>query len=109
MSKSDAILQGTLHVLILQILSLEPMTGWSVSARLRQMSNETLHVSHGSLYPSLHKLEQQGWITGEWKESATGRQVKFYSLTRAGRAHLRKETDSWARLSTAVNGILGLS
>ena len=106
MSKPTALLQGTLYLLILKILDLEPTTGWSISQRLRQMSNETLQASHGSLYPALHKLEHEGWIRGEWKESHTGRQAKFYSLTRAGRRQLRLEAANWTRLSTAVNGIL---
>src|SRR4030088_1314843 len=94
-SKPTALLQGTLYLLILKILDIEPRTGWSISQRLRQMSNETLQVSHGSLYPSLHKLEHEGWIRGVWKESDTGRPSKFYSLTRAGRTHLRAETAHW--------------
>lgn len=106
MSKPAALLQGTLDLLILKILDLEPRTGWAISKRLRQMSNETLQVSHGSLYPALHKLEHEGWIRGEWKESPTGRPAKFYSLTRAGRRQLRLETTNWTRLSAAVNGIL---
>ena len=106
MSKPTALLQGTLYLLILKILDLEPRTGWAISKRLRQMSNETLQVSHGSLYPALHKLEHEGWIQGEWKESNTGRPSKFYSLTRAGRRHLRLEAANWTKLSSAVNGIL---
>lgn len=106
MSKPTAILQGTLFLLILKILELEPRTGWAISQRLRQMSNETLQASHGSLYPALHKLEHEGWILGEWKESPTGRPAKFYSLTRAGRRQLRVEAANWTRLSAAVNGIL---
>ncbi len=106
MSKPTALLQGTLYLLILKILDLEPRTGWTVSQRLRQMSNETLQASHGSLYPALHKLEHEGWIRGEWKESDTGRPAKFYSLTRAGRRQLRVEAANWTRLSEAVNGIL---
>ncbi|WP_321475909.1 PadR family transcriptional regulator [uncultured Paludibaculum sp.] len=106
MSKPGALLQGTLHVLILKILDLEPRTGWSISQRLRQMSNETLQVSHGSLYPALHKLEHEGWIVGEWKESTTGRPSKVYSLTRTGRRQLQVESGNWTRLSTAISGIL---
>jgi len=105
-SKSTALLQGTLYLLILKILHIEPRTGWSISQRLRQMSNETLQVSHGSLYPSLHKLEHEGWIKGEWKESETGRPSKVYSITRAGKRQLRLEAENWTRLSLAVNGIL---
>lgn len=106
MSRPAALLQGTLYLLILKILDLEPRTGWSLSQRLRQMSNETLQVSHGSLYPALHKLEHEGWIRGEWKESDAGRPVKLYSLTRAGRRQLRQESENWTRLSAAINGIL---
>ena len=106
MSRPAALLQGTLFLLILKILDLEPKTGWAISERLRQMSNETLQASHGSLYPALHKLEHEGWIRGEWKESSTGRPSKTYSLTRAGRRQLRLETENWTRLSAAINGIL---
>src|SRR5438477_4772580 len=105
MSKPTAILQGTLDLLILKILDLEPRTGWAISQRLRQMSNQTLQVSHGSLYPALHKLEHEGWIAGQWKESPTGRPAKFYSVTRAGRRLLRDEAANWTRLSSAINGI----
>ena len=106
MTKPTALLQGTLYLLILKILDLEARTGWAISQRLRQMSNETLHAGHGSLYPALHKLEREGWIRGEWKQSHTGRPAKFYSLTRAGRRQLQLETANWVRLSVAVNGIL---
>jgi PadR family transcriptional regulator len=106
MSRPAALLQGTLDLLILKILDLEPRTGWAISQRLRQMSNETLQVSHGSLYPALHKLEHEGLIRGQWKESGTGRPAKFYSLTAAGRRQLRAEADNWSRLSQAINGIL---
>ena len=106
MSKPTALLQGTLDLLILKILDLEPKTGWAISQRLRQMSNETLQVSHGSLYPALHKLEHEGWIRGVWKESDTGRPSKFYSLTRSGRSQLRLQAANWTRLSDAINGIL---
>lgn len=106
MSKPTSLLQGTLYLLILKILDLEPRTGWTISQRLRQMSNETLQASHGSLYPALHKLEHEGWISGEWQQADGGRPVKMYSLTRAGRRQLRLETANWTRLSAAVNGIL---
>ena len=106
MSKPSSLLQGTLDLLILKILDLEPRTGWAISHRLRQMSNEALQVSHGSLYPALHKLEHEGWIRGEWKESDTGRPAKLYSLTRAGRRQLQLESANWTRLSTAINGIV---
>lgn len=107
MSRPTALLQGTLDLLILKILDLEPRTGWAISRRLRQMSNEALQVSHGSLYPALHKLEHEGWIRGEWKESETGRLAKVYSLTGAGRRQLRLEIANWTRLSAAIDGILG--
>jgi PadR family transcriptional regulator PadR len=106
MSRPSSLLQGTLYLLVLKILDLEPRTGWAISQRLRQMSNETLQVSHGSLYPALHKLEHDGLIRGQWKESDTGRPAKFYSLTAAGRRQLRVEASTWSRLSEAVNGIL---
>ena len=106
MSKPASLLQGTLLLLILKILDLEARTGWAISQRLRQMSNETLQVSHGSLYPALHKLEHEGWIRGDWKISETGRPVKVYALTRAGRRQLRLEAENWTRLSSAINGIL---
>jgi PadR family transcriptional regulator PadR len=106
MSKPAALLQGTLYLLILKILDLEPRTGWALSKRLRQMSNETLQASHGSLYPALHKLEHDGWIRGEWKTAETGRPTKVYSLTRSGKRQLRVEAENWSRLSAAVNGIL---
>jgi transcriptional regulator len=105
-SKPASLLQGTLDLLILKILDLEPRTGWAISQRLRQMSNETLQVSHGALYPALHKLEHEGWIRGSWKESDTGRPARFYSLTRAGRRQLHLEAANWTRLSTAINGIV---
>jgi transcriptional regulator len=105
-SKPTALLQGTLYLLILKILELEPKSGWGISQRLRQMSNETLQASHGSLYPALHKLEHEGWIRGEWKEPHTGRPAKFYSLTQDGRRQLRLEAANWTRLSAAINGIL---
>ncbi len=107
MSKPAAMLQGTLDLLVLTILNLQPMTGWAISQRLRQMSNETLQVSHGSLYPALHKLEAEGWITGKWDQSAESkRPTKVYSLTAAGRKQLRVEAENWSRLSSAVNAIV---
>lgn len=104
--KPTSLLQGTLDVLILKILQQEPRTGWAISGRLRQMSNETLQVSHGSLYPALHKLEHEGWITGDWQATETGRQAKVYSLTKAGQKQLQLESEQWARLSSAINAIL---
>jgi PadR family transcriptional regulator PadR len=107
-SKPSDLVQGTLDMLILKILALEPLNGWAISQRLKQMSSDVLQVSDGSLYPSLHKLEQQGWITGQWKSSGNNRRAKFYSLTRLGRKQLEKEAADWNRLSTAISGIVKL-
>jgi PadR family transcriptional regulator, regulatory protein PadR len=108
MSKPSDLVQGTLDVLVLKILALEPMHGWALSQRLKQVSGDVLQVSEGSLYPALHKLEQQGWITAEWKPTENNRRAKFYSLTRLGRKHLAKETANWDRLSTAISQVLRL-
>ncbi|MEX2263377.1 MAG: PadR family transcriptional regulator [Bryobacteraceae bacterium] len=108
MSKPSDLVQGTLDLLILKILALEPLHGWAVSQRLKQVSGDVLQVSDGSLYPALHKLEQEGWITAEWKTSELGRRAKFYSLTRIGRRHLEKEAADWERLSTAISRVVRL-
>ena len=108
MSKPSDLVQGTLDLLVLKILALEPLNGWAVSQRLRQISGNILQVSDGSLYPALHKLEQQGWITAEWKLSENNRRAKFYSLTRPGRRQLEKEGASWNRLSTAISRVMRL-
>ena len=94
--------QGTLDMLILQILSLEPAHGYGIAQRLEQISKSVVQVNQGSLYPALHRLEQRGWLKADWKESETGREAKFYSLTRSGQKQLRVEKDSWARLTGAV-------
>jgi PadR family transcriptional regulator PadR len=94
--------QGTLDMLILQILSLEPAHGYGIAQRLEQISKSVVQVNQGSLYPALHRLEQRGWLKGDWKQSETGREAKFYSLTRSGRKQLRSEKDSWSRLTGAV-------
>jgi transcriptional regulator len=106
MSKPTDLVQGTLDLLLLKILALGPMHGWAVSQRLKQISGEVLAVSDGSLYPSLHKLEQEGWIKAEWKTSELGRRAKFYSLTRLGRGHLEKEAANWERLSAAITHVV---
>ena len=104
MSKTKAdLLQGTLDLLILKTLATGARHGWGVSQRIQQMSQDVLQVNQGSLYPALHRLEQQGWIQAHWAETETGRNAKFYSLTRAGRSQLKKELESWDRLSNAVN------
>jgi len=103
MGKPNDLVQGTLDLLILKTLSLEPKHGWAIAKRIEQISNDVLQVQQGSLYPALHRLEQQGWIRGKWSEGETGRQVKFYSLTSAGRVRLEKEKESWKRLSAAID------
>src|SRR6476646_3406980 len=108
MSKPSDLVQGTLDLLLLKILALEPLHGWAISQRLGQISNDELRVSDGSLYPALHKLEQEGWITAQWKTSELGRRAKFYSLTRIGLRHLEKETADWERLSTAISHVVSL-
>jgi transcriptional regulator len=106
MSKPSDLVQGALDLLILKILSLQPMHGWAIAQRLHQISGEVLGMSVGSLYPALHKLEQEGWITAEWKTSELGRRAKFYSLTRLGRRHLEKEAANWERLSAAITHVV---
>ena len=103
MGKPSDLVQGTLDLLILKTLSLEPKHGWAIAKRIQQVSREALQVQQGSLYPALHRLEQQGWIRAAWAESDTGRQAKFYSLTAAGRKQMERETANWNRLSGAIN------
>src|SRR5947207_7098957 len=98
MSKPTDLVQGTLALLLLNILALEPLHAWAVSQRLKQVSGDVLQVSDGSLYPALHKLEQEGWVTAEWKVTENGRRAKFYSLTRPGRRALEREAANWERL-----------
>ncbi|MEX2264944.1 MAG: PadR family transcriptional regulator [Bryobacteraceae bacterium] len=106
MSKPTDLVQGTLDLLILKIVALEPMHGWAIARRIRQMSSEVLQVGQSALYPALHKLEQQGWIEAEWKVSETNRRAKYYSLTRAGRKALTEEAAAWERLSGAISAIV---
>src|SRR6476661_422301 len=94
--------QGTLDMLILQVLSLEPSHGYGIAQRLGQISRSVVQVNQGSLYPALHRLEQKGWLDAEWRQSETGREAKFYALSRTGRKQLKTEKHSWQRLSTAV-------
>ncbi len=103
MSKATDLVQGTLDLLILKTISLEPNHGWAIAKRIHQVSQEALQVQQGSLYPALHRLEQQAWIKAEWRVAETGRMAKFYSLTPAGRKQLAKELASWTRLATAIN------
>jgi transcriptional regulator len=108
MSKPSDLVQGTLDLLILKILALEALHGWAISQRLKQISGDILQVSDGSLYPALHKLEQEGWIKSEWKPSENNRRAKYYSVTRLGRQELKKETANWLRLSAAISLIVEL-
>ena len=106
MSRPTDLVQGTLDLLILRVVALEPMHGWAIGQRIQQMSNGELRVGQGSLYPALHKLEQNGWIGAQWGESENNRRAKYYSLTRAGRKALDKETAEWERLSMAISLVL---
>jgi PadR family transcriptional regulator, regulatory protein PadR len=103
MSKPTDLVQGTLDLLILKVIANGPMHGWAIAQRIRQMSNDVLQVGQGSLYPALHKLEQQGWIEAEWGESENNRRAKYYSLTRAGRKAMAQEAAQWERLSAAIS------
>ena len=109
MSKPSDLVQGTLDLLILKILALQPVHGWALSQRLKQVSGDVLQVSDGSLYPALHKLEHQGWIQSEWKPTENNRRAKFYSLTQPGRRHLEREAANWERISTAISGVVRLT
>jgi len=108
MSKPSDLVQGTLDLLLLKILALEPLHGWAIGQRLKQISGDVLQVSDGSLYPALHKLEHEGWITAEWKPTENNRRAKFYSLSRLGRKQLQKEAANWERLSGAITGVVRL-
>jgi transcriptional regulator len=108
MSRPPDLVQGTLDLLLLKILALEPMNGHAISLRLRQVSSDVLQVSDGSLYPALHKLEQRGWITATWRTTENNRRAKFYTLSRAGRKHLEREAAAWVRLSGAISQIVDL-
>jgi transcriptional regulator len=107
-SKPNDLVQGTLDLLLMKILAIEPLNGWAISLRLKQISRDVLQVSDGSLYPALHKLEQEGWIKSEWKASENNRRAKYYSLTRPGRRHLEKEAANWSRLSGAISHVIRL-
>src|SRR5262250_659324 len=108
MSKPTDLVLGTLDLLLLKILALQPLHGWAIGLRLRSLSGDVLQVSEGSLYPALHKLEQEGWIKAEWKQTENNRRAKFYSLTRLGRRQLESETESWQRLSSAISAVVQL-
>ena len=108
MSRPSDLVQGTLDLLILKILALEPLNGFAIGQRLKQLSADVLHVSDGSLYPALHKLEQEGWITAEWRPTENNRRAKFYELTRLGRRELEREKANWTRLSAAISMVVRL-
>jgi PadR family transcriptional regulator PadR len=105
-SDQTDLIQGTLDLLILRTIALEPMHGWAIAQRIQQISDELLRVQQGSLYPALHRLEHQGWITAEWGVSETNRRARFYSLTKAGRKQVATELSKWERLSAGVNLVL---
>ncbi|HJZ76003.1 MAG TPA: PadR family transcriptional regulator [Vicinamibacterales bacterium] len=108
MSKPADLVQGTLDLLLLKILALEPLHGWAIAVRLKQVSGDVLQVSDGSLYPALHKLEQNGWIAAEWGPTENNRRAKYYSLTRAGRKHLEREAANWHRIAGAITQVVKL-
>ena len=103
--KSD-LLQGTLDLLILKVVALEPSHGYAIAQRIRRMSQEALQIQQGSHYPALHRLENRGWLRAEWRETETGREAKYYSLTAAGRKQLKEEEAGWERLTSAIGLIL---
>jgi PadR family transcriptional regulator PadR len=106
MGKPTDLVQGTLDVLILKTIELQPMHGWGIAQRIRQVSNEVLQVNQGALYPALHRLEQQGWIRAKWGESDNNRRAKYYSLTRDGSRYMREQREQWSRLSVAIDAVL---
>jgi PadR family transcriptional regulator PadR len=106
MSKPSDLVQGTLDLLVLKTLGLEPMHGWGIAQRIRQTSGEVLQVNQGALYPALHRLEQNGWIRAKWGESENNRRARFYRLTPAGRKYLEREEANWRRLSAAIGLVL---
>jgi PadR family transcriptional regulator len=106
MSKPTDLVQGTVDLLILKTVALEPMHGWAIAQRIRQVSGNVLQVNQGALYPALHRLEQQGWIQAEWGESENNRRAKYYSLTKTGKKYLRDEKANWERLSAAIGLVL---
>ncbi len=109
MSKPSDLIQGTLDLLILKTISIEPKHGWAIAKRIEQATDEVLQVTQGALYPALHRLEQQGWLNSEWRLSESGREAKFYSLTRAGKVQLEKELRQWERLSNAVGLVVRMA
>ena len=109
MSKPSDLIQGTLDLLILKTIALEPKHGWAIAKRIQQVSDEALQITQGALYPALHRLEHQGWIRSTWRETETGREAKFYALTRAGAEQLKRELAQWERLSNAVGLVIRMA
>jgi transcriptional regulator len=109
MSKPSDLIQGTLDVLILTTISLEPKHGWAIAKRIQQVTDDVLQVTQGALYPALHRLEHQGWVRSEWRAAESGREAKFYTLTKAGRVQLEKEVAQWERLSNAVSLVIRMA
>ncbi len=109
MSRPSDLIQGTLDLLILKTIASEPKHGWAIAKRIQQVSEDVLQVTQGALYPALHRLEQQGWISAEWRVTDTGREAKFYRLTKAGRTQLDKELAQWERLSSAIGLVIRLA
>src|ERR1700738_5225168 len=109
MGKPTDLVQGTLDLLILKTISLQPMNGWAIAKRIVQISKDVLQVQQGSLYPALHRLEHQGWIKAEWKDSELGRRARFYQLTPAGRKQLEMEREHWARIAAAIGQVLEMA
>jgi len=109
MGKPSDLIHGTLDLLILNTIALEPQHGWAIAKRIQQVSKEVLQVSQGALYPALHRLEQQGWIRATWKVAESGRDAKVYSLTKAGRTQLQKEIEQWERMSNAVGLVVRMT
>src|SRR5579864_4008028 len=108
MANATDLIHGTLDLMILNTISLHPQHGWAIAKRIQQVSNEVLQVTQGALYPALHRLEQQAWVKSEWRVTESGREAKFYTLTRAGRTQLQKELAQWERLSSAVGLVVRL-
>jgi PadR family transcriptional regulator, regulatory protein PadR len=106
MSKPTDLVQGTLDLLILKTIAIEPMHGWAIAQRIRQVSKDVLQVNQGALYPALHRLERQGWISAEWGESENNRRAKYYALTKSGKKYLQSEQANWERLSAAIGLVL---
>jgi PadR family transcriptional regulator len=109
MSKPTDLVQGTVDLLILKTVAPDPMHGWSIAQRIKQLSNDVLKINQNALYPALHRLEEQGWLKSEWKDSENNRRAKYYSLTKPGRKRLEEEVAHWRRLSSAIEAIVSMA